>query len=338
MKKFKTLLLEYEKYYRGRGVKNVKSQLRWLSRFYEYLETIGKTDLRTIKEADIRKYIDVVKGMISDDTKKIYAPTTVSSVFYIVKNFYAFLYMYEYILVNPFEELDMKFKKQQKRRGIFTEKEINEFLDSISISEPLGQRDRAIFELMYSSGLRLGDVVGLDLSDVDMQERVLMIRQGKGDKDAYLPFSEVALTFLQKYIACERMRLLKRVNQEEEKALFLHGYKRITNGVVQKIFKTRLEKSGIEKKDRCLHSIRHSTATHLLEAGADIRFVSELLRHETLDTTVKYTYLPIENLKRAYKKAHPRENDYYEEVTEEYLKEIEKLKEELIEYGKRYCK
>jgi site-specific recombinase XerD len=340
MKKFKTLLAEYEKYYLGLGFKRCtfNANKRWLERFYRYLNDKNKTDLRAVRKDDIIFFVDKLKNTVSENTGKSYNITTIATAYHAVKNFYAFLYLYEYIILNPFEDLNLQFKKGQSKRGIFTKDEVSRFLDSISLNETYGQRDRALFELMYSSALRMGDVVNLDLADVDMQERILLIRRGKGDKDAYLPFSEVAQTFLQKYIGEERVKLLKRVHPDEQKALFLHQWGRITKGVISRRFKFILEKAKIEKQKRSCHSIRHSTATHLLDGGADIRFVSELLRHDNLETTAKYTHLPMDNLKRAYRKAHPRENDYYDEVSKEYLLEVDKLVEELKELGKRYCK
>jgi site-specific recombinase XerD len=340
MKKFSSLLTDYEKYYLGLGFKKTTFQAnkRHLERFYAFLEDKNKTDLRTVRKEDILSFVEVLKNTVSQSTGRPLHISTIATAYHTVKNFYSFLYLYEHIIVNPFEDMNLQFKKAKNSRGIFTEHEIAEFLDSISLDEKSGQRDRACFELMYSSALRIGDIVLLDLSDVDMQERILLIRGGKGDKDAYLPFSEVAQSFLQKYIADERQRQLKRVPPDEQKALFLHNWGRISKGVIDRRFRLILEASGIEKKDRSCHSIRHSTATHLLEAGADIRFVSELLRHDNLETTAKYTHLPMDNLKRAYRKAHPRENDYYEEISEEYLQEVDKLVEDLKELGKRYCK
>ena len=340
MKKFSSLLTDYEKYYLGLGFKKgtFNANKRHLRRFYSFLEDRNKTDLRTVRKEDILSFVEFLKNTVSESTGKPLHISTVGGAYHTVKNFYSFLYLYEHIIINPFEDMSLQFKKTKNSRGIFTESEINRFLDSINIDEKFGQRDRALFELMYSSALRIGDIVNLDLADVDMQERILLIRNGKGDKDAYLPFSEAAQAFLQKYIGDERVRMLKRVHPDEQKALFLHQWGRITKGVIDRLFRKTLEASGLEKKDRSCHSIRHSTATHLLEAGADIRFVSELLRHDNLETTARYTHLPMDNLKRAYRKAHPRENDYYEEVTEEYLKEVDILVCELKELGKRYCK
>jgi site-specific recombinase XerD len=239
--------------------------------------------------------------------------------------------MCEYIVVNPVEDTQPAIKGEQNKRGIFTLKEMADFLDCIDITKRYGQRDRALFELMYSSALRIGETAHLDLDDIDLQNRTLFIHQGKGDKDSYVPFSETALLFLQKYLTGERKKLLSGLGRDYRQALFLSVNGRITKTIIQKRFDIALEHAHIPKKNRSPHSIRHSTATHLLEAGADVRFVSELLRHENIQTTVRYTHLPLEYLKRAYKSAHPRENALYEEVTEQYEHELENLTKELLQ-------
>jgi len=130
------------------------------------------------------------------------------------------------------------------------------------------------------------------------------------------------------------------VKGESEKYLFLTVKGRMKSDAIRKVFKETVEEIGIQRDNLTPHSIRHSTATHLLEAGADVRYVQELLGHEDIQTTVKYTHLMMENLKKAYKSAHPRENQYFEEIDSGYLLQIEKLKEVIIAQRKlneKYC-
>ena len=210
------------------------------------------------------------------------------------------------------------------------------FLDSVNIFNPAGQMDRNIFELMYSSGLRVSEIVNLNIGDVDLKERILAVRKGKGEKDRFVPFSEVADRFLKKYLSEARKNFLKKLNQEYEKIVFLNENGKLKTKYVRDRFNKYLEKLKMKKKGLTLHSIRHTTATHLLEAGADVRYVAELLGHEDIETTVKYTHLKIESLKRIYKSTHPRENKYYDEVDSEYLENINLLREKLIENKKHY--
>ena len=213
------------------------------------------------------------------------------------------------------------------------------FLDSITGGEHRFLLKRAIFELIYSSGLRVSEAVNLNMSDIDFAGRILTVREGKGGRDRTVPFSEVAALFLKRYIGKGRKEFVSAIRGLPEEPLFLSEYGRLSSVTVRKYFKEILEKTNIKRKRLTVHSIRHSCATHLLEAGADVRYVQELLGHESIETTVKYTHLMMENLKRAYRSAHPRENEYYEEIDEEYLQNIENLKEEIVrrrEINERY--
>lgn len=331
MKSFFVLLEEYKRYIKGLGYADgtQKSYVHTLKQYHEYLRQTGNEDVRRIALTDINAYLGHLQKTESKAGKP-YSKRTLYRITLCLRSFFTYLHGNDYLLTNPAESLSARsFLTYDKNRGLFTEAEINTFLDSISLNEVFGQRDRTLFELMYSSALRIGDVAALNTADVDMKERVLTIRQGKGSKDAYVPFSETAQMFLQKYLRGERNRLMKKARIKERGALFFKAGGRITKAVIWNRFKKILEQAGIEKKNRSVHSIRHSTATHLLEAGADIKYVSELLRHDNLETTARYTHLTSESIKRAYKSAHPRENKYYEEITEEYLAELDKLIEEL---------
>jgi integrase/recombinase XerC len=227
------------------------------------------------------------------------------------------------------EDLDLSIKGMENRRGIFTISEMAVFLDSIKTDSPLNLRNRAIFELMYSSALRISETVELDTGDIDFEERTLFIRHGKGDVDRVVPFSIVASRFLEEYIKSSRPAIFTKRRFEEEKALFVTNQGRINPNSVGLVFRKILRGLGMKRGNISLHSIRHSTATHLLEAGADVRYVQELLGHENIKTTVRYTHVLMENLKRVYKSCHPRENNLYEELSDEYLLNIKLLKEEL---------
>ena len=167
----------------------------------------------------------------------------------------------------------------KSQKEIFTREEMNRFLDSIDITSPDGRRNRAIFELMYSSGLRIAEVVKLDLADIDLNERILLVRQGKGGRDRFVPFSDVSGAFIRRYIESDRRHYLKYAHGEDENALFLGRKGRLKVFMLRTvIFKKILEDAGIEHKNLTPHSIRHSTATHLLEAGADVTVRSRASR------------------------------------------------------------
>ena len=147
-----------------------------------------------------------------------------------------------------------------------------------------------------------------------------------------------ALTFLQKYLDDERPKLVKTVTAIDRETVFLRKRGRLTKTMIWKAFTETLEKAAIEKQNRSVHSIRHSCATHLLEAGADIRTVSELLGHTSIETTARYTHVHLDGLKKMFKSYHPRENGMYREVDEAYLAALEKLKIELLRKWKILAK
>ena len=234
------------------------------------------------------------------------------------KKLFKCLYLQEKILFSPFHDFEILSNGIDGIREIFSTEEITIFLDSINIDTRYGLRDRTIFELMYSSGLRTSEISHLNIGDIDFESRMLKVRQSKWSKDRVVPISFVAIVFLKKYLA-------RRKNVEQ--AVFLGNLGRLGTGGIKIRFKDHLGKTEITRGGLCPHSIRHSCATHLLESGADLRYVQELLGHESIETTAKYTHLLYDSLKRVYKSHHPRENEYYKEVDEEYLKKISLLKE-----------
>ena len=195
--------------------------------------------------------------------------------------------------------------------------EVFSFLDSIKSIEPHTlMRDKAIFEFMYISGARAGEVVNLDISDVDFNKDEVLIRKGKGDKDRFVPLGKVSRKALFEYV--KRYR-----KNAKEKALFIgkRGKKRISVGALEMQFKRYVKLAKIRKK-LTPHCMRHTVATHLLEGGADIKYVKEFLGHKSIETTVIYTHYLIDSIKKLFRKYHPRENSLYEELDENTKKQI----------------
>jgi site-specific recombinase XerD len=316
------------------GLKYKKSSLSVkdysLNLFAEYLHSIGRERIADVTTADLREYAGTLLTRVSKRRKKNFSKGTVEIHLSTLRIFFRFLLKNEMILVNPVEDLDFEVRGDEKVRDIFSVDEMAEFLDSIDISEERGLRDRAVFELMYSSGLRIGEAVKLDVSDLDFAERILKVTEGKGGKDRHIPFSEVAGYFVKRYIESGRRRMVKRVRIDFQDALFLTVHGRMTKENVKYRFDRLLSNMDLGGKYITPHSIRHTTATHLLESGADVRYVQELLGHEDIKTTVRYTHLAMENLKRVYRSYHPRENMYSEEIDGKYLEDVSRLMEEVI--------
>lgn len=316
-------LADYEAYQKGRGLKEstVRVSLAQLKRFDLWLKAKRKRDVRRVTLADVTLWLDEFAGKL--------APATVYGLAIEVRKFFAYLKTMGFLLTDPLEDLDAQtYQGPDNKRGVFTLSEITAFLDALDVAENLTLR--AFFELLYSSALRLSEGLNLTLADLDLRERTLLVRNGKGGKDRYVPFSQTALTFLQKYLNDERATLVKSVPAVDRETVFLKKKGRLAKTMIWKAFAETLEKAGLEKAGRTVHSIRHSCATHLLEAGADIRTVSELLGHTSIETTARYTHVQADHLKRMFKSYHPRENDLYKEIDDDYRTATAGLKAKLL--------
>ena len=294
--------------------------------FYRYLN--GR-DIRGVREKDIINYIKYMH-IEKNQYGKPFEKSSIESYLSALKSFFEYLYKYEYILTNVMENMPIKQPGKKKQKKMFSQKEINTFLNSISIDEVDTLRDRSLFELMYSSALRVNETLNLQLKDINFTDRTLIVCLGKGRKDRYVPFSNTALKFLLKYVNEGRKVYLKKQNNAHEDYLFLTDYGKLSYKVLKKRFLKYLGICNLENKDLTFHSIRHSTATHLLEAGASVRYVQELLGHENIATTQIYTIPIFESVKKMYKMYHPRENEFYDEVDEEYLFQVRLLKKKLL--------
>jgi len=308
----------------GLSSKTVRRSGYMVTRFLGWL---GEMDIREADENTLFDYREHLSTMISRFRGTRLSPESIKLEMSTLKSFFEYLFMHEFILKNPLEGVRLTKAYEKRMRSIFTEADIVLLLDSITVRTPAGQRDRALFELMYSSGPRINEALHIETTHINLEERTLLIRKGKGKKDRYVPFSKTALTFLLIYIGEGRRKQLKRMRRtEEKKYVFLGGKGRVRYDVMKTRFKDYLKSCCLEGKGYTMHSIRHACATHLLLHGASIRYVQELLGHEHLKTTQTYTRPHEENIKKVYRTYHPRENEYFKEVDEEYVKHVDELK------------
>jgi integrase/recombinase XerD len=304
--KARLLFLEYES---GRGLTEatVQRKRRELERFFTFLETERPKDLRDVTSVDIEEYVLLLK-------EKGFAHSTLGTSHSMLTDLFMALTRHELIMSNPMDLTEIIIREKAGAKLIFTEKEMEAFLDGIETVTGYGQRDRSLFELMYVSGMRVGEVVRLNVEDVDFSTNEVMIREGKGRKDRIVPLGKVAKSYLEKWIKVKRAHFLKEVANDGG-ALFLNeNGGRISKSLVRCRMKHYLKACGIDKPGLSPHSIRHSVATHLLSNGADIIYVAELLGHESLVTTQIYTRQIVEGLKKTHKMYHPRENQLYVEA------------------------
>lgn len=296
----------------GRKDKTIRAGIGMLKEFYQYLSTVNIDDLRDVKYIDLKGYIEYIAKRTNRTTGEPLSNGTKRRMLGIVIILFRALYTEGLTLTNPTQDIPHGiFGRKKAIKEIFSQKEICEFLDRISIDTDL--KNRTMFELMYSSGLRVGEVSRLKLGEIDAGERMIFIKLSKGNKDRIVPVSEVAIKFMMLYI--ERYEIT-----DKEELVF-----NVTGQKISKKFKELLKEFNMDRPKLTAHSIRHSTATHLLEQGADLRYVQELLGHTSIETTAGYTHCMYDNLKRIYKSYHPRENGLYEDISEEYLDNVNKF-------------
>jgi site-specific recombinase XerD len=289
----------------------------YLTLLNEYLLLQNAGDLRDIDSALLGGFINHLTKRISRKTGSTLAGSTISGVISTVRKLFRVLYQEGLILHNPAAYLERTTKYPEHQKAIFTQPEMMQFLSSIPRDTAVGQRDKTIFDLMYSSGLRSGEITRLVIADIDLAERILLIRQSKFAKDRV-----VALT---KHSARQLARYLQNRKSEQELVFPGRDGTGLSVSAIRKRFMHYLKRSGIQDRGQSPHSIRHSTATHLLENGADLRYVQELLGHESIQTTVGYTHQSHVHLRKMYKSFHPRENNLFAEVDTEYRSDIAKF-------------
>lgn len=219
-----------------------------------------------------------------------------------LKDFFAHLVKQNHLPANPASELEMPRPEKRLPQESLSLHEVRQLLNIPDTSDPLGLRDRAMLELFYSTGMRRSELTKLEIHDLNRQ--TLQIRQGKGHKDRVVPVGARALHWLERYLEETRPKLLLDPNQ---RALFVTSYGEAFNpDVISRMVSKFIKQAEIAKPGSC-HILRHSCATHMLEGGADIRFIQQLLGHEKLETTAIYTHVSIEQLKAVHSKTHPAE-------------------------------
>ena len=313
----------FQDYLKGIGVKkrSIGGMMSAFKTFIAYLGDRNIKDFRLVTPLVIRDFSTYLLESVNKKTGKPYKSSTKMHKFSVVRQFYKFLYSSELILYNPVEDVVFKIENRSKIREVFGKEEIATFLDNIDLKDSCGLRDRTIFELMYSSGLRVSEVANLQIKDIDFSSRMIMVRNGKWGKDRVVPVSLVATKFLQKYLTGRR--------NKKEDSVFLSTKGNLKGSSITGRFVTLIHRYKMDRPGLVAHSIRHSVATHLLESGAGIRYVQALLGHESIETTVRYTHMLYDNMKKIYKSYHPRENEYYKEVDSNYLLELEKFRDRL---------
>ncbi|MFH0896390.1 MAG: site-specific tyrosine recombinase XerD [Bacteroidota bacterium] len=219
-----------------------------------------------------------------------------------IKAFYKYLLIEDKISISPAELLEPP-KTSRKLPDVLHVHEIDQIIAAIDLSKPEGFRNKVILETMYSCGLRVSELTNLKISDLFLHEGYVRVT-GKGNKERMIPMGKVAQKLIKHYI--EEVRVHSKLQKGEEDILFLNNRgKRLTRVMIFTIIKQLCVKAGIHKKISP-HTFRHSFATHLVEGGADLRAVQEMLGHESITTTEIYTHLDREYLRQTLIQFHPR--------------------------------
>ena len=219
-----------------------------------------------------------------------------------VQRFFAWLCKDHRLDANPAADLEIPRKPYRSLPKALSLAEVETVLNVPDITDPLGVRDRAVLETLYATGIRRSEAVRLDVDDLDRARGVLTVRKGKGGKDRVVPVGARALHWLGRYL--EQSRPLLETGATD-RALFLTGYgQRFNSTYLGNWVRRTIEKADIGRTGSC-HLFRHSCATHMLENGADIRFIQQLLGHARLDTTQIYTEVGILQLREVHARTHP---------------------------------
>jgi integrase/recombinase XerC len=257
----------------------------------------NQDEIINVEPENIREYLSY---LYRQKVKKVTVNRKVSS----LRAFYKYVLRTGKIKNNP-AEMIQTLKTEKYMPTFLSVDEMFELLKERDESSVLSLRNRAILEIFYSSGLRLSELAGLDLIDLDFNQKLVKVR-GKGRKERIVPVGGPALKAVQEYL--EKIGEIRKDTNGDilKKPLFLNARgERITTRSIARIVNEITSKSGIGRKISP-HALRHSFATHLLNAGADLRSIQELLGHESLSTTQKYTAVNINRMMEIYDKAHPR--------------------------------
>ncbi len=268
---------------------------------------VGTVGTAVLSETSIRQKLcdvtpDIVKEFLAFLGTQSYSKSTVARKLATLRSFYKFCMRRGYVETHPLASI--RTPKQEKRLPKFLELEqITKLLSTPDDNTLLGARDRAMLEVLFSTGVRVSELVDLNFADVDSEGQTIRIR-GKGKKQRTAPVGPTALAALRKYL--ELRRSDARSPSFDPNALFVnkHGQRLSTRSVRRKLDKY-LAEAGLDP-NISPHTLRHSFATHMLNNGADLRSVQELLGHQSLSTTQVYTHLTTPRLKAAYDDAHPR--------------------------------
>ncbi|MGB5880002.1 MAG: site-specific tyrosine recombinase XerC [Thermoanaerobaculia bacterium] len=302
----------------------VVSARRLLRTFAEWCEERGIVRPADVSRSVVERYQRYIYHYRRDNGRPLGFKTQMGRLTH-VRSFFKWLTRERYLLYNPTSEIILPRRPPRLPTESFTVSEVEQILRTPDLSTPLGLRDRAIVETLYSTGMRRMELVNLDLYDFDRERGWVTIRQGKGGKDRVVPIGERALRWVVKYLEEARPEL---VLHADEWAVFVSNRGvRFNPSSLTNLVRRLIEASGVRKRWGSCHLFRHTMATLMLENGADIRTIQEILGHANLETTQIYTKVSIHRLKEIHEATHPA-GVKRSDVARELAEEIEELADE----------
>lgn len=286
----------------GYRMQTIKSYRSELGKFLKFAEDEKLRALNDITPKIVYAYQSALYHYEDKDGKR-YRVRTQLAALSALKGFLNYLYDAGKLESDPGAGLKMP-KSGQRLPFVPTTQEVEKLLSIVDTSTPIGFRDRTIMEVLYASGVRAQELCGLCMYDVAPDGRELFIREGKGGKQRVVPLGAIAADYLKEYLMAQRPKLLEDPAAQE---VFVskNGRTLLKTDMTAMIKKYR-DKAGIEGK-LSPHSLRHACASHLLKEGCDIRYIQQLLGHQSLSTTQVYTKVEISDLKEIHERCHPRE-------------------------------
>ena len=273
----------------------VSSYKNDITAFISYLKNKGKEDPSIISSNDIGGFFKTLNelGLSGSSSARYFSS---------LKGFFLYLLKNKYILKNPIEKITAP-KIAKRLPGVLDVNEIDKILSAPDVNDKLGLRDKAILELFYACGTRVSELIDLKVNDLFFNDEIIRVF-GKGSKERLIPIGSSAIEWVGEYLKKSRPLLMKKSKSENNLFLNSRGSKLSRMGV-WKIIDRYVKEAGIEKEVHP-HTFRHSFATHLLEGGADLRAVQEMLGHADISTTQIYTHVDRDYIKQIHKQYHPR--------------------------------
>ena len=285
-------VLKLEKNLSGNTIASYKNDL---SSFYKFLIEYNINDPSEIKTDHIRVFFNSLKdiGLASSSAARYFSS---------LKGYFNYLYTSKYIAINPMEKISSP-KLSKNLPSVLSVSEVDQILAKPDVKDKFGLRDKALLEIFYACGLRVSELINLKLSSLYFDEEIIRVF-GKGSKERFVPIGRSAIKWTFKYIKTSRPLLIKGLKSENYLFLNNRGSKLSRMGIWKIVNKYAAE-AEINKEVHP-HTFRHSFATHLLEGGADLRAVQEMLGHADISTTQIYTHIDREYIKQEHKQFHPR--------------------------------